>query len=164
MDKKDGLNNLISKQVGDLLKAIEGQERVDKFGNRDISAETFLPYVVATVWCVLTGDFGIEVGDKRVQTIHRCLSEWEEKSVGLRDWADYYPFLVRWIPSWAGFSKLEEVNHDFRKVLKALIKEQYGKAAKAKETLEISYVQACVREFKELRKNSFGTSQMNGKG
>lgn len=121
-----------------------------------------------------------------MQTIHRCLKDWEEKGVKLSAWSDHYPFMVRWFPGWAGWNKLQEVNHDFRKVLKvqnpiqsewlggcdwylapffsmqSLIKEQYKKAEKGKLNNELSYVQACIREFKELRKQSFGSEQMNG--
>lgn len=47
-------------------------------------------------------------------------------------------------------------------LLQSLIKEQYTKAEKNK-CPELSFVQACIREFKELRKQSFGTEQINGK-
>ncbi|XP_035710517.1 cytochrome P450 1A1 isoform X2 [Folsomia candida] len=161
LSRKEALNGLISKQVNDLLVGIESQERVDKLGMREIGADTFLPYVISSVWSVLTGDVGIEVTDRRVQTIHRCLKDWEEKGVKLSAWSDHYPFMVRWFPGWAGWNKLQEVNHDFRKVLKSLIKEQYKKAEKGKLNNELSYVQACIREFKELRKQSFGSEQMN---
>jgi hypothetical protein len=100
------------------LVGIESQERGDKLAMREIGADTFLPYVISSVWSVLTGNNAVEVTDRRVQTLHRCLKDWEENSVKISGWMDHYPFLVRWFPGWAGLNKLGEVNHDFRKVLK----------------------------------------------
>ena len=62
--KGDVLHHLIAKQVDDLCKAIHNQERVDKRGLRGLSADTFVPNVLSTVWSVLTGNDHVEVSDR----------------------------------------------------------------------------------------------------
>jgi hypothetical protein len=116
--RKEGLNSLIRKNVKDLQEAIDSQEKVDKLATRELNSDVFLPYILSTVWAVLTGDQEMNVTDRRIQTLHRCLKEWEAKTIGITGKPEYVPFLARWFPGWLGLNKLKETSDDFRKFLK----------------------------------------------